>query len=682
MSKRKVGITQKTVRAAEAATKRAVKDTKTKDSYQNFSLNLGLGTDNALSGSTYGFNPVTRNRTLMEWIHRGSWMGGVAVDVVAEDMTRAGIDIVCDNPPEDVDAIQQTLVSLGVWQGITDTVKWSRLYGGSIGVMMVDGQDVSTPLDPDKVGKDQFRGILPMDRWMLEPSLNDLVTEQGPQIGLPKFYSTASNTSGYKFTKIHYSRVIRLEGIRLPYWQRVSENLWGISVLERLYDRMVAFDSATTGAAQLAYKSFLRTYNIDNLREIIAAGGDGEAALIKYVDMMRRFQGIEGITLLDAKDDMVIANSVNMTGMSDALLQFGQQLSGALQIPLVRLFGQSPAGLNSTGESDLRTYYDGIAQQQGSNLLVPMKNVVKMTALSKGIKLKEFTVTFRPLWQLSEEQKSEVAARDATSIMDAEERGLITQQTAMKELKNIGKTTGRFTNVTDEDIKAASDDLAPRGEEALEQQANAMGGAEGEGGGDDEDKNDPKEPKGPKPFKDATAPQWPRTTRPNGLSLMPPNPDGGISPAESVPDRARDSLPTSQWQGLDIAIETLRGQLRHGQWVQPADYGYIRRMPSAEGREEWMDCFVSPAPSASGDAYVIDGYTPEDAFDEHKVMLGFDNAQAALDCYHQAYGDGRRAGGITPMSVDRLRAWCQSGDVTRPLAAKNLRLAANGGIAL
>jgi len=43
----------------------------TADSFQNFSLNLGLGTNNALSDSTYGFLPVTRDRTLLEWIYRG-----------------------------------------------------------------------------------------------------------------------------------------------------------------------------------------------------------------------------------------------------------------------------------------------------------------------------------------------------------------------------------------------------------------------------------------------------------------------------------------------------------------------------------------------------------------------------------------------------------------------------------
>src|ERR1039457_296404 len=140
--------------------------------------------------------------------------------------------------------------------------------------------------------------------------------------------------------KIHYSRVLRLEGISLPYNQRLQENLWGISVIERLYDRMVMFDSATTGAAQLLYKSYIRTYAIENLREIIAAGGKAMDGLLAMVNFMRQTQGQEGITLIDSKDEFKVNTSNAFTGIGDALVHFGEQLAGALQIPLVRLFGQ------------------------------------------------------------------------------------------------------------------------------------------------------------------------------------------------------------------------------------------------------------------------------------------------------------------------------------------------------
>lgn len=451
------------------------------DSFVNFSQKMGMGADNPLSTSSYGFNPVTRNRVMLEWIHRGSWLGGVAIDVVAEDMTRAGVDLQSEMKPEQLEVIESEAVRLEIWKVLNETYKWGRLYGGALAFYMVEGQDPATELRIDTVGKDQFKGLLSLDRWMVEPSLNDLVTKMGPSLGKPKFYTVTNDAPGLRGKKIHYTRVIRLEGISLPYWQRVQENLWGISILERLYDRMVAFDSATMGAAQLVYKAHMQTYAIEGLREVVSAGGEPLDGLVKYVDMMRRFRGIEGMTLLDGKDKLETQTQPSFSGLSDALTQFGQQLSGALQIPLVRLFGQSPAGMNATGESDLRMYYDGIKQKQEADLRVPITAIYTMLGLSLGTRLpKGSRIEFRSLWQLTDKEKSEIAETTVRAVTAAESGGLLSQQGAMKELQASSRTTGIFTNITDDDIENAEISLPPAGEEAANLELEASSSSSGE----------------------------------------------------------------------------------------------------------------------------------------------------------------------------------------------------------
>lgn len=433
----------------------------TLDSFVNFAHNMGIGADNALSSSSYGFNPVTRDRTKLEWIHRGSWLGGVAVDVVADDMTRAGVDIKGSMKPEDIERLDEVGTDLAIWNNLNDTIKWARLYGGAISVILIDGQDMSTPLRLNTIRKGQYRGQLSLDRWMVEPSLSDLVTDLGPQLGMPKFYRVTANAPALSGMRIHFSRVVRLEGIRLPYWQRLTENLWGLSVIERLYDRMVAFDSATTGAAQLVYKSYVRTYKIKDLRELVAAGGDALNGLTQYVDMMRRFQGVEGITLLDTEDEFDASGHSAFSGLSDAITQFGQQVSGALGIPLVRLFGQSPAGF-STGDTDLRNYYDTIKQQQEKELRVGVTKIYRAMAASEDISFPEGTkIEFRSLWQLTDKDKSEIASTVATAVGNVEGSGLISRATALKELKQSSHITGIFSNISTEDIADAEAEGPP-----------------------------------------------------------------------------------------------------------------------------------------------------------------------------------------------------------------------------
>lgn len=448
-------------RQAARAEKSALKGKGFGDSFQNFAAKVGVGTGNISDFGSYGFNPITRIPTLLEWMHRGSWICGLAVDIIPDDSTKGGVELLGGVKSDEAQKIEEAITALDIWGQANECMKWGRLYGGAIGVFMVKGQNYATPLNVDTIGKGQFKGILPLDRWMVDPSLNDLVTEEGPNIGKPKFYTVNDAAPGLRGQKIHHSRVLRVEGIKVPFRQRLNENLWSISVLERLYDRLQAFDSATAGGAQLIYKSYIRTYSIDGLRDIIAAGGEQLNGLVKWVETMRMFQGIEGITLLDGKDKMEAATQSNFAGLSDALIHLGQQISGALQIPLVRLFGQSPAGLNSSGESDLKTYYDGIHQQQNLHLLLPMSRVYRMTALSEGIKPPQgFGIKFRSLWQPKETEKSTMATDDTNRVQSAVESGLVSPEAGVRELRAMSAATGRWGGLTDEDEKLAGEELA------------------------------------------------------------------------------------------------------------------------------------------------------------------------------------------------------------------------------
>lgn len=429
----------------------------TADSFQNLQARLGVGAGNLSDANTYVMsNLLTRQPRTLEFMYRGSWVVGAVVDSVAEDMTRAGVDLGSTIPPDDIEAMSAAQDELQIWQALQEVIQWSRLYGGAIGVIQIDGQDMTTPLRLDTIDRDQFLGIKALGRWELLPSVTDTVLSNGPLVGNPETYLVGPQASAFQMQTIHHSRVIRMEGIRLPYYQRIAEAGWGMSVIERMYDRLVAYDSASQGAAQLVYKAYLRTMKVEGLRQILAAGGAAESALEKHVEAIRRFQSSEGLTLLDAKDEFN-THTYTFAGLNDLLLGFGQQLSGATQIPLVRLFGQSPAGLNSTGESDLRNYYDAINAKQNKDLRGPITKVMHVLHRSVigGPPPEGFRATFNPLWQMSDTEKGQLAKTIVEAVGTAVAEGLISPATAMRELKQSADNTGVFSNITDEEIRDA-----------------------------------------------------------------------------------------------------------------------------------------------------------------------------------------------------------------------------------
>lgn len=610
-----------------------------KDSFQNFAANYGLGTDNVSSAGSYGFNPITRVRVLLEWIHRGTWIGGIAVNVVADDMTRAGVELKGDIDPDDVECLEEANVALGVWNQVNDTLKWARLYGGAIGVFLVDGQDPATPLRIETIGRGAFRGLLVLDRWMLEPSLQNLVTTYGPDLGLPKFYKVTGDAPALQGQLVHHSRCLRLEGVHLPYYQRLQENLWGISVYEPLYDRMVAFDSATTGVAQLVYKSHVRTIKIEGLRGITAAGGQMLAGLKNWVNVMRQYQSTEGITLLDSKDDYISneGGAAGMRGVADVLINFAEQLSGALQVPLVRLLGQAPTGLNSAGESELRTYYDGILQKQNRELKVGVTKLYRCVAASEQVKLPDgFRLEFRPLWQLEEEQRATIANTTVDAVTKALDSGLIKPSTGAKELQQSSDVTGIFSNITEEEV------------EELENAPPQLPGFTS---------TSLKEETGPSPT--------PGQGEAKSPAQNPRLPQTYEAPPKDELKRLRAQDKAYRVHGLELEVETPRGAVRSGEgWAValPADYGFVRGVEGADG--DGVDCFVGPEPAGGRDVWIFNTLDPETgAFDEHKTMIGFKSKDEAVDCFKRAYHDDvvPRVHSVHRVSMDEFKRWLASG---------------------
>lgn len=439
---------------------------RTADGFINFASKLGLNNKNTISASFYDFDLLTRNRIQLEAAYRGSWIVGAVVDSVAEDMTRAGIDITTNEQEADIRDLQNEISKRKIFQSLCAVDKWARLYGGSLGVMQIDGQKLDTPLNLDTISKGQFKGIIPYDRWQLNPVLQGVI-QSGPDMGLPSIYQIVNNPTQLEPTAntqtgqiaVHHTRVVRDIGIQLPYFQAITEMMWGESILERLWDRLIAFDNASMSAASLIDRANLRMIGVQGLREILAAGGPAEEALLAQFEMVRLFQVNEGLTLLD-KEDQYEASSYSFSGLSDMLLQFGQQLSGACGIPLVRLFGQSPAGLSATGESDIRMYYDNIKAQQEAKFRGPLQTILQVLWRSTFGKPAPDDLDFQfvPLWQTSALDKATIAKTQAETVIGAYESGLVSRPAAMEELRASSSDTGMFSNISDEDISEAEED--------------------------------------------------------------------------------------------------------------------------------------------------------------------------------------------------------------------------------
>lgn len=129
-------------------------------------------------------------------------------------------------------------------------------------------------------------------------------------------------------------------------------------------------------------------------------------------------------------------------------------------------------------------------------------------------------------------------------------------------------------------------------------------------------------------------------------------------------------------QGLDIALENPKGSTRSGtdqegrawQSTMAHDYGYIKHTLGADG--DHVDVFIGDQPDSEM-VYVVDQVDPSTGkFDEHKVMMGFADEQAAREGYLGNYEQGWEGlGAIKAMPVEAFKRWVKEGDTKSPITA-------------
>lgn len=448
------------------------------DAFSNVLARLGAGTPNLLEGTEYSLQRMSRDFNTLNALYRESWIVRRIIDVIPADMLKNWITITSGLDPDVEKRLSLTLRRTQLIDKLKRGMQWGRLYGGALGVMLVkhQGYDLSQPLQLDWIMPGDFEGLLIFDRWNgINPS-SELIEDVGdPDYGYPMYY-TVTDPAGGGSVKIHYSRVVRFTGNTLPFWEEIAEMQWGASVVESIFDELRKRDNVSWNIAQLTFMANIRVLKMQDLGQLLAAtDNESQAELLRTLEAQNMLLNNMGMQVMDAADGLE-THQYTFGGLADCYQQFIMDISGAAEIPVTRLFGRSPSGLNATGESDLQNYYDMIAEKQESYLRPILNKVLPPFIVSTlGSLPDDFDFEFDPVAEPSDKERADLAKCGTDNVVAAYNAGLISQRTALKELKQQSERTGVWTNITDDDIERASDTVEQPGE---------MGGMFGDMGGE------------------------------------------------------------------------------------------------------------------------------------------------------------------------------------------------------
>lgn len=459
------------------------------DGFSNPFTKQGFGYPNPLEATEYPITRLTRNWNLMNALYRNSWLAKRIIDTIPKDMLRNWIKYTGEIKPEAITELQKAERHTQLKKTLERGLCWGRLYGGAVGLMLIDGQEdiLDEPLDLDSIRPGDFKGLHIADRWQGVYPQIDLITDiNSPEFGLPEYYQFADQTKRV-IENVHHSRVIRFVGDELPYWEKVAEMYWGSSKIEAVFDELKKRDNTSANIAGLVFLSNLRIFKKENLAQMLTSQSVGaQQDFLATIQAINHLQNNFGMTILDKEDEFVQV-AANFSGLHEIYECFMMDLAGATEIPVTKLFGRSPAGMNATGESDSRNYYGTIEQEQEAHLRPALEKLLPVFSLSTlGYIPDDLDFEFNPVQTPSDKELGEIVRYKTEAVNNAYDRGIIDRATALMEYKQMGEGTGMFSNVTAEMITEAENEpdlvLSPEEREKL------LGG-----GKDEEDKEEKEE---------------------------------------------------------------------------------------------------------------------------------------------------------------------------------------------
>lgn len=434
----------------------------TTDAFSNPMFRLGYGTQAPLEATEYPLTRLTDNYALLNSMYRSGSILQSVVDIVPEDMLREWFVVTGSNiTPEDTDTLQRALRIAKLRDRLNEGLRMGRLYGGAAGIILLKGQEnrLDKPLKLESILPGSFSGLLILDRWSgVSPGMEIVTDVSDPDFGLPEYYDINAGEEGRVVARVHHSRVVRFTGRPLPYLERLAEMYWGESEIEPIFTDIRLYDNVMANMGNLTFRANIDTMSIKNLEQLFSVGTTEQQK--RFWNMMQAqsvAQSNFGTRLVD-QETQVSNTQYSFTGWQYVIDAVQLNLCAASHIPATKLFGRSPGGMNATGESDTRNYYDFIDGQREGKLRPVLERLLPVMCMSAWGKIPEdVDIQFPPLWTPTATELATIAKMKTETVVTAFQSGMVKLGAAQKELKKLADELGIFDTIEDEEIEANKD---------------------------------------------------------------------------------------------------------------------------------------------------------------------------------------------------------------------------------
>lgn len=380
------------------------------DGWINTLTGLGTSVDKRTVAMVEGVAPI--NPAVLEALYASDDLAAKIVDSLPKAALRGGLPVAEDEDGAIADAVTRWDIPGKLREADT----WGRLYGAGYILIGTKGL-MSQPLGEVPPGGLMYLDVLEREDLTVHSRYRD---PREKKFGQPEFYRTQHHEAdgSAKINPgdlIHESRLIKFGGVLTPRRIRQRNDHHDLSVLQRPYDILRDVNSSWGNVMILFQDLSQAVFKVKGLIEMIANGNKND--LQDRMEIVNMARSVARAVMVDAEmEEFSHVGAANVTGVDALLTKVFQRLAAAADMPLTVLLGVSPAGLNATGESDIRQWYDQVQAHRQEVLNSRAVQLIKIVMQHEGIALEgDPTIAWPSLWQYTPDEEADLRVKIAAS---------------------------------------------------------------------------------------------------------------------------------------------------------------------------------------------------------------------------------------------------------------------------
>lgn len=359
-------------------------------------------------------------------------------ELPVDEMFRQGFTLELKDNGESVDEIRTAYDELHCDEQLAWAMTLGRAVGGAgLVIGAEDGQSADMPLNEDAISRILWLRVVGKDR--LRP--RTFYAPSHPKFGQVETYNVQYISIGggaaTETMVVHETRIIRCDGVRTTDNQRARNNGWGDSVYVAVEDALAKVGSSFQAIGHMLVDGSQGKFKLKNLQELVADEADGDAIIERRMRLIERARSIARAVVLDADGEDFEYSERSYSGVAESVYSLMFYLSAVTGIPVTLLFGRSPGGLNSTGDADVRFFYDARKSEQQRELKPKQKRLLSLVMAAKqgplgGNVPATWDIAHNPLWQLTDLEQAQLRKTHAEAdALDITNQVLLPEEVAL-----------------------------------------------------------------------------------------------------------------------------------------------------------------------------------------------------------------------------------------------------------